>query len=224
MVLFFTCHFLIILDEIDAFCRARNDSDDEHSRRLKTELLKQIEGMDGINTDIIILAATNRPWYFSFLIHFLYIREIDDAMLRRFEKRIYIGLPDETARIQLFKIHCGEEQNIAEEEYSILGKMTDGYSGSDLAIVIKDAFMEPLREIQEAKYWKEISANSWIPASEKEENAVETNFMELGAEKIAIPRKMNMNDVVKSLANNPSIQVEDLSLYSEFTAKKGQFA
>jgi SpoVK/Ycf46/Vps4 family AAA+-type ATPase len=135
-------------------------------------------------------------------------------MMRRFEKRIYIGLPDEISRISLLKIHCGEQQ-ITEEEFTTLGKMLEGYSGSDIATVVvrnysilifsffsqKDAFMEPVREIQEATHWKEVSQNSWIPTNCEDPLAVVTSFVALGTDKIASPRLVTMVTTLKAKNN-----------------------
>ena len=75
---------VVFIDEIDSICRKRNSREEEHTRRIKTELLKQMEGADNSVTadKIFLLCATNCPW------------ELDSAFLRRFQKRIYIPLPD----------------------------------------------------------------------------------------------------------------------------------
>jgi len=87
---------IIFIDEIDSLCRKRDSKEAETTRRVKTELLKQLEGASKTNkTDIFFLCATNCPW------------ELDTAFLRRFEKRIFITLPDRDARKSLFKIHLG---------------------------------------------------------------------------------------------------------------------
>ena len=83
---------IIFIDEIDALMSARGN-DDEPSRRLKTELLKQMDGVDsaghGAAARVMVLATTNCPW------------DLDEALRRRLEKRIYIPLPDESARVQV---------------------------------------------------------------------------------------------------------------------------
>lgn len=78
---------MIFIDEIDSICRQRNSREEEHTRRVKTELLKQMEGADNSDSsdEIFLLCATNCPW------------ELDTAFLRRYQKRIYIPLPGKYA-------------------------------------------------------------------------------------------------------------------------------
>jgi vacuolar protein-sorting-associated protein 4 len=82
-----------------------------------------------------VLGATNTPW------------ELDPAIRRRFEKRIYIPLPDLHARATMFKIRLGKTPNtLTEEDFLELGRTTEGYSGSDIAVVVKEAMMLPVRK------------------------------------------------------------------------------
>ncbi len=73
---------VIFIDEIDSVCRQRSSKEEEYTRRIKTELLRQMEGADSRGGgDVFLLCATNCPW------------ELDPAFLRRFQKRIFIQLP-----------------------------------------------------------------------------------------------------------------------------------
>lgn len=86
--------------------------------------------MDGV----LVLGASNVPW------------ELDPAIRRRFEKRIYIPLPDIHARTAMFKIRLGKTPNeLSEEDFIELGKTSEGYSGSDISVVVKEAMMMPVR-------------------------------------------------------------------------------
>ena len=93
--------------------------------------------MNGVGTDmdgVLVLGATNVPW------------ELDAAIRRRFEKRIYIPLPDIQARTAQFKIRLGKTPHaITDDDFFELGKATEGYSGSDITIVVKEAMMMPVR-------------------------------------------------------------------------------
>jgi katanin p60 ATPase-containing subunit A1 len=128
----------IFLDEIDALISHRGEGSSEHeaSRRLKTELLVQMDGLTKSNELVFVLAATNLPW------------QLDSAMLRRLEKRILVPLPDPEARQSIFEELLLPQLNGAVElPLDAMVKGTEGYSGSDIRIVCKEAAMRPLRRI-----------------------------------------------------------------------------
>lgn len=76
----------------------------------------------------------------------------------RFVKKIYIPLPEATARTEMFKIHLGNTpHSISEEEFRELGKRTDGYSGADIQVVVRDALMQPVRKVQTATHFRRVS-------------------------------------------------------------------
>ncbi|MCO5554649.1 hypothetical protein L7F22_008182 [Adiantum nelumboides] len=126
----------IFLDEIDAIISQRGEARSEHeaSRRLKTELLIQMDGLMETNELVFVLAATNLPW------------ELDGAMLRRLEKRILVPLPEKEARRAMFE-DLLRPQNGVELPYDSMVDSTEGYSGSDIRIVCKEAAMRPLRRL-----------------------------------------------------------------------------
>lgn len=75
----------------------------------------------------------------------------------RFEKRIYIPLPEEHARSFMFKLHLGTTPNsLTDSDYVTLGKKTEGYSGADISIIVRDALMQPVRKVQSATHFKRV--------------------------------------------------------------------
>lgn len=75
----------------------------------------------------------------------------------RFEKRIYIPLPQEAARQAMFKIHLGgTPHSLTSEDFRELGKLSENYSGSDISIVVREALMEPVRMVQDATHYKRV--------------------------------------------------------------------
>ncbi|CAM8959769.1 unnamed protein product [Rhodiola kirilowii] len=128
---------VIFIDEIDSIMSTRTTNENEASRRLKSEFLVQFDGVTSSSDDlVIVIGATNKP------------QELDDAVLRRLVKRIYIPLPDESVRRVLFKTKLkGQAFSIPGGELERLVKETEGYSGSDLQALCEEAAMMPIREL-----------------------------------------------------------------------------
>ncbi|XP_038722268.1 katanin p60 ATPase-containing subunit A-like 2 isoform X2 [Tripterygium wilfordii] len=127
----------IFLDEIDAIISQRGEARSEHeaSRRLKTELLIQMDGLMRTEELVFVLAATNLPW------------ELDAAMLRRLEKRILVPLPEPEARRAMFGELLPSQPDEDELPYDLLVERTEGYSGSDIRLLCKETAMQPLRRL-----------------------------------------------------------------------------
>ncbi|KAH1055867.1 hypothetical protein J1N35_033932 [Gossypium stocksii] len=128
----------IFLDEIDAIISQRGGegrSEHEASRRLKTELLIQMDGLTRSDELVFVLAATNLPW------------ELDAAMLRRLEKRILVPLPEPEARKAMFEELLPQQHGEEALPFDILVERSEGYSGSDIRLLCKEAAMQPLRRL-----------------------------------------------------------------------------
>ncbi|MHA1265230.1 MAG: AAA family ATPase [Candidatus Helarchaeota archaeon] len=128
---------IIFIDEVDSIATQRGTRDEVGGeRRIKTQLLIEMEGVKGKAQErIIVLGATNRPW------------EIDPAFRRRFEKRVYVKLPDEIARRKVFEIHTEGIPLDEDVDFNELAKITEGYTGSDIALLCREAIMIPIREL-----------------------------------------------------------------------------
>lgn len=130
---------IIFVDEVDSLLCERSSGEHESSRRLKTEFLVEFDGLPAAGADrLIVMAATNRP------------QELDEAALRRFPKRVYVSLPDLRTRGQLLQhvlSRGSAASSLSEEECSRLSALTDGYSGSDLTALCRDAALGPIREL-----------------------------------------------------------------------------
>ncbi|XP_055588366.1 spastin [Uranotaenia lowii] len=129
---------IIFIDEVDSLLSERSSGEHEATRRLKTEFLVQFDGLPA-NSEadkIVVMAATNRP------------QELDEAALRRFPKRVYVTLPDiDTREILLRKLLEKQGSPLGDADLKRLAMLTDGYSGSDLTALAKDAALEPIREL-----------------------------------------------------------------------------
>lgn len=106
----------------------------EASRRMKTELLTQMDGLARTNDRVFVLAATNLPW------------ELDHALLRRLEKRILVGLPCVDDRKRMLQRALHGRAMVEVDLHSVATDM-HMYSGSDVMQVAKEAAMRPLRRM-----------------------------------------------------------------------------
>ncbi|KAM8947373.1 spastin isoform 2-T2 [Pelodytes ibericus] len=129
---------IIFIDEIDSLLCERREGEHEASRRLKTEFLVQFDGVQSGGDDrVLVMGATNRP------------QELDDAVLRRFTKRVYVSLPNEETRLQLLQNLLSKQSNpLSEKELTRLSRLTEGYSGSDITALAKDAALGPIRDLK----------------------------------------------------------------------------
>ncbi len=132
---------IIFFDEIDSIASARGDSDHEASRRVKSELLVQMNDIigDGNEQDpgcnVVVIGATNLPW------------SIDEAVRRRLEKRVYVPLPDLASRKMLFQVAMKFEKLSGDITLNELAQKSDGYSAADIVNVCRDAAHMPTRRI-----------------------------------------------------------------------------
>lgn len=131
---------VIFIDEVDALLGKRNShSEHEALREMKNELMAQWDGIrsatTGVAPRVMLLGATNRPG------------DLDDAVLRRFSRRLLCDLPDRAAREQILKVILDEEDLAADVSTSAIASATDGFSGSDLRQLCAAAAMIPVRQL-----------------------------------------------------------------------------
>eukprot|EP01084_Bolivina_argentea_P287520 493372_1 len=132
---------IIFIDEIDSLLTARGGNNEaESSRRIKTEFLVQFDGVkasaDGKDARVLIIGATNLP------------EQLDEAVLRRFGKRILVPVPDEDARYGILRNLTSKQMNdLTEYDFRQIVSRTNLYSASDLTQVCKDAAMGPIRDL-----------------------------------------------------------------------------
>ena len=147
---------ILFFDEIDSLLQARGGSTEmEGSRRLKTEFLIQVDGVKSKLSEVahpqprvMVIGATNRPF------------DLDDAVLRRFAKKIFVPLPAHETRLKIMKglfasrgSASGSPQgssvkiSLSEREWGELADLTDGYSSSDLSNLCKEIALIPIREL-----------------------------------------------------------------------------
>ncbi|KAJ3811648.1 MAG: P-loop containing nucleoside triphosphate hydrolase protein [Lentinula lateritia] len=207
---------IIFIDEIDALTGTRNESESEGSRRIKTEFLVQMNGVGHDDTGVLVLGATNIPW------------QLDNAIKRRFEKRIYIPLPGPDARRRMFELHVGSTPcHLGSKDYRTLADHTEGYSGSDIAIVVRDALMQPVRKLLSATHFKKIpdpadsSVLKWTPCSPGDPDAEEKSWETIESDELIEP-PLKLADFMKSLETNKSTcTAADIKKHDDWTRESG---
>ena len=130
---------IIFIDEIDAIGRARGKSNmtgynDERENTLN-QLLTEMDGF-GTNTNVIVIAATNRA------------DVLDKALMRagRFDRQIYVDLPDLNERKEIFKVHLKPIKTVKTLDVDFLSKQTPGFSGADIANVCNESALIAARK------------------------------------------------------------------------------
>lgn len=120
---------VIFLDEFESVTPQRGSDDSGAERRMVSTLLPELDGLASKDSAsyVLTIAATNLPWL------------IDKAVLSRFEKKIYIPLPDEAAREAILQIQIGKRGHKSEVPYADLVTRTDGFSGREIEQLCKEA-------------------------------------------------------------------------------------
>eukprot|EP00981_Chlorochromonas_danica_P005092 scaffold1034_cov175-Ochromonas_danica.AAC.18 len=128
---------VIFVDEVDSLLCQRSSEENEASRRMKTEFMVQLDGASTkVDARVVIIGATNRP------------EELDEAVRRRFVKRIYIPLPDEGSRKELLKTLLRDiHHSLNGTQIEDLVRQTAGFSGADVRSLCTEAAMGPIREV-----------------------------------------------------------------------------
>ncbi|CAB4376082.1 putative vacuolar sorting ATPase Vps4 [Rhizophagus irregularis] len=203
---------IIFIDEVDSLCGQRGEGESEASRRIKTEFLVQMNGVGNDPSGVLVLGATNIPW------------QLDSAIRRRFEKRIYIPLPDFIARVELFKLNVGNTPcTLTDNEFVRLAETTEGYSGSDIAVVVRDALMQPIRKVQTATHFKRVDANTKLtPCSPGDDGAMEMSWMKVESDQLKEP-ELTIKDFERAIqVSRPTVNAKDIEEHTKFTEDFGQ--
>ncbi|MFP3219647.1 MAG: AAA family ATPase [Candidatus Marsarchaeota archaeon] len=178
---------ILFIDEADALVGIRNEEVGGEAR-VRDEFLAQMDGVNdkGKNSSIYVVAATNKPWVF------------DEPFIRRFEKRIYVPLPDQRSRVELFRFYTKKLRLADDVDLDELAAITDGYSGSDIKDICQSAQMKVVKE-----FFEENGAAGLVAGSPKGE-----------------PRPLAMSDFKDVISKRkPSVSKTMVALYEKWTAE-----
>ena len=138
---------------------------------------------------VTVMAATNRPW------------DLDEALRRRFEKRIYIPLPNEKGRNELFKINLKNIKLLNDINFDELVKRTEGYSGHDISNLCREAAFMPMR--------RNMELNQNFKIEELVNNEEFKKNLDTG---------ISMKDLLQAITNiSKSVSKKDLDVYEKWT-------
>lgn len=143
---------IIFIDEVESLCKDRTNPDvDTLSNDILSQLLTEMDGVGKDNKNVILLGATNCP------------QKLDAAMLRRFEYRVHISLPDLKERESMIKIHTRQSKIIKmkSSDYKELAQLTDGASGSDIKFLVQKTLLQPFKQSKGLSKYKKIG-KSWL--------------------------------------------------------------
>mgnify|MGYP003394152721 FL=1 len=135
---------ILFVDEVDSLLGSRS-SEVGGEVRTKNQFLTEMDGVNGKGKDLMlyVIGATNKPW------------SLDWPFLRRFQKRIYVSLPTQAARENLFQQYTAPLKNAVRVNVAELAKLFDGYSASDIKDVCQAAQIKAVHEIFNAPDYHE---------------------------------------------------------------------
>jgi len=128
---------VVFLDEFDALAASRDTSDSGAERRVLAQILAEMDGLSEKKDRryVLTLAATNAPWL------------LDQAVLSRFEKKVYVPLPDEPTRRQILTIHLTRRGHRLECDIADLASLTAGLSGREIVRLCDEAVAQMIAEV-----------------------------------------------------------------------------
>lgn len=205
----------IFIDEVDSFCRARSDSSGTSGNSRDSIKNQLLLGMTAIASSmkqggkrVLVLGATNLPWV------------LDEAFLRRFQKRIHIPLPDKHARFRLLQILVGTA--LTEKQLRKLAKASEGYSGADVATLVNTAKFIPIKKVQQATHFVyDAEKDTYTPCSSGFEGAEEGNWEKLPGEKIRAPPLVYRDFLFALRESKSTVSAESVERHAQWTEEFG---
>ena len=166
---------VIFFDEIDSIATQRTENDHDVARKVKIQLLTEMDGLStATNKRVLVLAATNTPW------------SIDLAFMRRFQRRVYIPLPDVVARRRIFEIAMQklgtDHQCLTAADLDELAAATELWSGSDLDTLIGAARNMSMQALVKCTHFqrKETTEGTFmVPCGADAANSLEISLDEV---------------------------------------------
>ncbi|KAL2454483.1 P-loop containing nucleoside triphosphate hydrolase superfamily protein [Abeliophyllum distichum] len=213
---------IIFVDEVDSMLGQRTRAGEhEAMRKIKNEFMTHWDGLlTKPRERILVLAATNRPF------------DLDEAIIRRFERRVMVGLPSAESREMILRTLLSKEK-VEDLDFKELAAMTEGYSGSDLKNLCVTAAYRPVRELIQQERQKDMEKKQKDQEGQSsQDDSASASKEETKEERVITLRPLNMEDmrqaknqVSASFASEGSVMSELEqwnNLYGEGGSRKKQ--
>ncbi|KAM0030110.1 putative AAA+ ATPase domain, ATPase, AAA-type, core, AAA ATPase, AAA+ lid domain-containing protein [Helianthus debilis subsp. tardiflorus] len=199
---------IIFVDEVDSMLGSRSKGGEhEAMRKIKNEFMTHWDGLLSKTgqKQILVLAATNRPF------------DLDEAIIRRFERRIMVGLPSVEQRENIMRTLLSKESVVEGLDFRELANMTDGFSGSDLKNLCTTAAYRPVRELIQQERKKDIAKK--IQA----ESGVASQTPEDPKDRVITIRPLNLKDFREAKTQVAASFAAEGSIMSELKQWNDQY-
>jgi len=199
---------IIFIDEVDSIATSRDDEDTKQ-KGSQNELIVQMDGVGKDNKGVLMIGATNLPWL------------LDKAILRRFEKRFHVPLPDDAARAEIFRgcLPTLIRDTVTEDDLREFSALTSGYSGADIASIMNGAKFKCVEKLRTATHFKQIEGTDLFEPAD--EDGIEMTWKDLQDNKARVP-PITKQDILVSIKETPkSVSSEDLGKFEEWDKKYG---
>lgn len=147
---------IIFIDEIDALGGSRQTSHSSSTKMLVNQLLSEMDGIDSNNDKLLIVGATNSPWF------------VDSALRRpgRFDRIIFVAPPDLPARIEILQL-LTSELKVARFDFKNVAQKTKGFSGADIKSLVESASEDAIHEAMKTGNIRELNEKDFLNALKK---------------------------------------------------------
>ncbi|KAI7740178.1 hypothetical protein M8C21_013483 [Ambrosia artemisiifolia] len=199
---------IIFVDEVDSMLGSRSKGGEhEAMRKIKNEFMTHWDGLLSKTGEkqILVLAATNRPF------------DLDEAIIRRFERRIMVGLPSVEQREMIMRTLLSKESVIEGLDFRELANMTDGFSGSDLKNLCTTAAYRPVRELIQQERKKDVAKQIKVESGEVSQTVEDPK------DRVITIRPLNMKDFKEAKSQVAASFAAEGSIMSELKQWNDQF-
>ncbi len=167
---------VVFIDDMDSFLKYKKEEKEEINKFMNDffdNIRNAYSNKD--NDGIVIFGATNKPW------------DLEPYIRRRFGRRIYIDLPEANDRKFLIKFFIGNNyNNITEEQFEKMEKLTQGYSRRDIYNIIQDMISESNKKSQQEEYFKYLDKIHLVPCEPNDDGAIQRNKIDFNNSELSV--------------------------------------